>query len=118
MMKKILVMLVVFGFSITIFATEPFRFSGCSTDKPVPQRIELYEDGSCVFVDTDGQRLQGTYSWDRKSGTSGTITMRLEYNNTLRGDVSISDGFKSLTDRDNSVSITIEGTRFSKRNCQ
>lgn len=122
-MKRILVVLIaLIGFSFSVNA-QTFRFSGCNADK---QRVEFYTDGSCVFIDSDGERLEGTYTCttsrqDDWSSNVRQVTMNINYpRQTLRFDASginLRDNNEDkIANASTTATLTVEGEVF--RYCQ
>jgi hypothetical protein len=112
MKKGLLVLVAVMTFTFSANALT-FRWSGCNSDEPNPQRIELYLDGDCSFIDTDGQAYDGTYTIE-KQGTGFIIKMQFEDSNLriLRGDVSLVYNNTVIN------SITFDGDLFRNYNCK
>jgi len=83
-----LVILIALG---VVSNAQTFRFSGCNKDG---QRVEFYTDGSCVFIDNDGIRYEGSYNCttsrqDNWSSNIRTVTMTIKNPyQTLRFDAS------------------------------
>ena len=115
MKKFVLIMVAVIGFGISTFAKEPFRWSGCNNLK---QRIELYSDNGAVFIDNDGARYEGKYTWSINNGTSGNITITLNIGQTLRGNVTlVGHNFYEHNWAQHAM-LDIEGERFTISYCR
>ena len=110
-MKKIFLFFFV-TICFVVSANAQYRWSGCSSDKPTPQKIELHRDGACTFIDTDGTAYDGTYTITKQGTNGGTVVLKFENNSlrTLRGDVYIYNGGEINW-------IKIDGELFSPNQC-
>jgi len=116
-MKKYLFTLVlIFGLSYNLLADSPsFNYTGCH--KESGRRIELYRDGSCLYIDANGSRYEGSYSWTKNHGTSGDIKMEFKSHNfTLRGTVFMSNGHGGSRWEEYTY-LDIEQRRYGYRSC-
>lgn len=64
MRKFFTALVIIMLFATSVFAGKPcnpFRLTCCDKYKDV---IELYKDGSCVYIAIEGFRYEGTYTWE------------------------------------------------------